>query len=55
VVYAELKDGLLDRVRAFYDAYGAAVGLGALPRPGTFGEKALLTLRGFGLRASTRP
>jgi hypothetical protein len=54
VFYAELRDGLLHRVRGFYDAYGAGVELGALPRPGTLGERALLTLRGFGLRA-TRP
>ena len=54
VIYAELESGRLRRVRAFFDAYGAGVQLGALPRPGTFGEKALLTLRGFGLRATGR-
>jgi hypothetical protein len=27
------------------------VQLGVLPRPGTLGEKALLMLRGFGLRS----
>ena len=37
-------------MRAFFDAYGAAVALGVLPRPGTLGGKALLLLRGFGLR-----
>ena len=40
------------RIRAFFDHYGAAVQLGVLPRPGTMGEKALLMLRGFGLRNS---
>jgi hypothetical protein len=55
LVYAETQDGLLHMVRAFYDVYGVGVQLGALPRHGTFGEKALLTLRGFGLRAATRP
>lgn len=51
VFYAELADGLLWRVRAFFDVYRAAVQLGALPRPGGVGERALLTLRGFGLRS----
>jgi ketosteroid isomerase-like protein len=50
VVYAELEDGLLLRVRAFFDVYGAAQRLGVLPRHGTAGERALLMLRGFGLR-----
>jgi predicted ester cyclase len=50
VFFAELRDGRLYRVRAFFDAYGAAVTLGILPKPGTLGEKALLMLRGFGLR-----
>jgi steroid delta-isomerase-like uncharacterized protein len=39
------------RVRAFFDRYGAAEQLGILPSHGTFGEKALMMLRGFGLRA----
>jgi predicted ester cyclase len=50
VVYAELREARLLRVRAFFDAYGAAVELGVLPRAGTAGERALLMLRGFGLR-----
>ena len=50
VCFAELREGRLLRVRAFFDAYGAAVALGVLPRPGTLGERALLMLRGFGLR-----
>jgi steroid delta-isomerase-like uncharacterized protein len=41
------------RVRAFFDAYDAAVQLGVLPARGTFGERALLMLRGFGLRSRT--
>jgi steroid delta-isomerase-like uncharacterized protein len=51
VFYCELREGRLLRVRGFYDLYGAAVALGVLPKPGTLGEKALLMLRGFGLRA----
>jgi steroid delta-isomerase-like uncharacterized protein len=51
IVYAELQDARLLRVRAFYDVHGAATALGVLPEPGTVGERALLLLRGFGLRA----
>ncbi len=51
VFYCELQHELLFRVRAFYDVYGAATQLGVLPARGTLGEKALLMLRGFGLRA----
>src|SRR2546423_13350070 len=51
VVYAEVRDQRLLRVRAFFDAYGAAVELGLLPPAGTAGERALLLLRGFGLRS----
>jgi steroid delta-isomerase-like uncharacterized protein len=53
VLYCELREERLLRVRAFFDLYGAAVQLGVLPRPGTLGEKALLMLRGFGLRSSS--
>jgi steroid delta-isomerase-like uncharacterized protein len=52
VFYCELQHELLLRVRAVYDVYGAAVQLGVLPARGTLGEKALLMLRGFGLRAA---
>jgi hypothetical protein len=38
-------------VRGFFDLYDAATQLGVLPGHGTLGEKALLMLRGFGLRA----
>jgi hypothetical protein len=51
VTYAELSDDeLIMRVRIFFDVYGAGVQLGALPKHGTTGERALLMLRGFGLR-----
>jgi predicted ester cyclase len=39
------------RVRAFFDLYDASVQLGVLPAHGGLGEKALMVLRGFGLRA----
>jgi steroid delta-isomerase-like uncharacterized protein len=51
VVYGELRRGRLLRVRAFFDLYDAAVQLGVLPTHGTLSEKALLMLRGFGLRS----
>jgi steroid delta-isomerase-like uncharacterized protein len=51
VFYCELARGRLLRVRAFFDLYDAATQLGVLPARGTLGEKALLVLRGFGLRA----
>jgi steroid delta-isomerase-like uncharacterized protein len=51
VFFAELRGERLFRVRAFFDVYGAAVALGVLPRPGTLGGRALLLLRGFGLRS----
>jgi steroid delta-isomerase-like uncharacterized protein len=51
VVYAELAGERLLRARAVFDLHGAARDLGVLPRPGTVGDKALLMLRGFGLRA----
>ncbi len=54
VFYCELAGGRLLRVRAFFDLYDAAMQLGILPRPGTMSEKALLALRGFGLRAGGR-
>ena len=42
---------LLWRIRPFFDGYGAAVELGVLPARGSMGERALLMLRGFGLRS----
>jgi steroid delta-isomerase-like uncharacterized protein len=50
IFYCELEGDHLLRVRGFFDLYDAAVQLGVLPGRGTLGEKALLVLRGFGLR-----
>jgi steroid delta-isomerase-like uncharacterized protein len=50
VFYCELRRERLLRVRGFFDLYDAATQLGILPGRGTLGEKALLMLRGFGLR-----
>jgi predicted ester cyclase len=52
VFYCELDEARthLWRVRAFFDLYDAALQLGVLPRPGSVGERALLLLRGFGIR-----
>jgi steroid delta-isomerase-like uncharacterized protein len=52
IFYCELQHELLLRVRAFFDVYDAATQLGVLPARGTLGEKALLMLRGFGLRGA---
>lgn len=51
VFYCELRSAKLLRIRAFFDLYDAATQLGVLPARGTLGEKALLMLRGFGVRA----
>lgn len=53
LIYGELDtDGdRFRRVRAFFDGYDLAVQLGVLPTRGGHGEKALMVLRGFGLRA----
>lgn len=51
VFYCQLAHDRMHRVRAFFDAYHAGVQLGILPGRGTLGAKALLMLRGFGLRA----
>lgn len=50
VAYAQLHDGRIARVRVFFDLYAVAVQLGVLPRSGSAGERAMLLLRGFGLR-----
>lgn len=52
VFWCELDQGRsrLWRVRAVYDAYGAAVALGLIPRPGTLRNRAVLMLQGYGLR-----
>jgi steroid delta-isomerase-like uncharacterized protein len=54
IVYAEVKNERVFRARAFFDLYDAAVQLGVLPAHGGLGEKALLMLRGFGLRGPGR-
>ena len=51
IFYCQVSGGRLHRVRAFFDLYDAGVQLGVLPGRGTLGSKALLMLRGFGLRA----
>jgi hypothetical protein len=55
VFYCELQNELLLRVRGFFDVYEAATQLGVLPARGTMGAKALLMLRGFGLRTARNP
>ena len=50
--YCEVRRNRLLRVRGFYDVYDAATQLGILPGHGTLGEKALLMLRGFGVRGA---
>ncbi len=52
VLYCELdpRRQKLWRVRAFFDAYDATVQLGVLPQRGSLSERAILMLRGFGLR-----
>lgn len=42
------------RIRAFLDAYDLAVQLGVLPSHGGAGDKAMMMLRGFGLRIRDR-
>jgi steroid delta-isomerase-like uncharacterized protein len=51
IFYCEVRRNRILRVRGFYDLYDAATQLGVLPARGTMSEKALLMLRGFGLRA----
>ena len=52
VLYVELDPPRekIWRVRVFLDAYDAGAQLGVLPKRGSVGERALLVLRGFGLR-----
>lgn len=53
VLYCELDPPRerLWRVRGFFDLYDASVQLGVLPPHGGLGEKAMMMLRGFGLRS----
>ncbi|CAB4913113.1 unannotated protein [freshwater metagenome] len=57
VLYCELDPPgqRLWRVRVFIDAYEAAVQIGLLPRRGSLGERAMLMVRGFGLRRGGVP
>jgi len=52
VFVCELEDGLLRRVRAFFDVYDVGVQLGVLPVRGSLSAKALLALRGYGIGRS---
>ncbi len=54
VFYCEVEDGVLRRVRAFFDLYDAARQLGILPKVGGLGERAMFMFRGFGLRLRER-
>jgi len=38
------------RVRTLFDAHGAAVALGLIPRPGSLRNRAVLALQGYGIR-----
>ena len=51
IFYCEVRRNRLLRVRGFFDLYDSGIQLGLLPGRGTMGAKALLMLRGFGLRA----
>jgi hypothetical protein len=56
VFYCELDpdERRLWRVRGFFDAYGSGVELGILPKRGSFRERALLMIQGYGLRPRRR-
>ena len=52
VEHAMVRPSDLSKInKAFFDVNGVATDLGLMPKHGTVGEKALLLLRGFGLRA----
>jgi hypothetical protein len=51
VFFCELEGDVLRRARAFFDAYEVGEQLGILPARGSLSAKAMLALRGFGLRA----
>ncbi len=51
VFFCELEDGLLRRARAFFDVYDVGQQLGILPARGSLSAKALLAIRGYGLRS----
>jgi steroid delta-isomerase-like uncharacterized protein len=45
----DLSGARLWRVRAYYDAHAAAVALGLLPRAGSWRQRAVLAIQGYGL------
>ncbi len=49
VLYCELDEERLQRIRVFCDRWDAALQLGLVPKPGTIGAKALMAMRGFGI------
>jgi predicted ester cyclase len=51
VHYVEILHGEVRRARGFFDLHDITVQLGLAPGRGSFGESAVLMLRGFGLRA----
>ena len=51
VFFCELEGDVLRRARAFFDVYEVGEQLGILPARGSLSAKAMLALRGFGLRA----
>src|SRR5207244_1112896 len=55
VFYCQAEHGRLVPVRGFLASYAASGQLGRLPGGRTLGERALLLLRGFGLRARGGP
>ena len=57
VVYCELDPPRqrLWRVRVFLDGYDAAIQMGVLPKRGSLAERAMLVVRGFGMRRGAGP
>ncbi|HMS61926.1 MAG TPA: ester cyclase [Solirubrobacteraceae bacterium] len=57
IVYCELDPPRqrLWRVRVFLDGYDAAIQMGVLPKRGSLAERALLVVRGFGMRRGAGP
>ena len=55
ILYCELDEARtrLWRTRAFFDLYDAAIQLGVLPKPGSASARAMMMLRGFGLRGGS--
>jgi steroid delta-isomerase-like uncharacterized protein len=54
IFFCEVERSRLLRVRGFFDVYDAGVQLGLLPARGGVGERAMLALRGFGVRLRPR-